>query len=134
MPVALSSSVAGSRVVIASRPSSGRPYRSLRSSAEFSRAYRTGRRRRCGPVTVISLVGPPGPATVGFVAGKRVGSAVLRNRAKRRLREAAARSALRSDTVYVLIADPGVLTADFASLIRAIDRCIGESSVAEERA
>ena len=85
-------------------------------------------------MTVIGLAGPPGPATVGFVAGKKVGSAVLRNRAKRRLREAAAHCALRSDTVYVLIADQGVLTADFASLIEAIDRCIGEVSVAEERA
>lgn len=134
MPDAPSSSAAGPRAAIASRPSSGRPYRSLRSSAEFSRAYRTGRRRRCGPVTVIVLAGSPGPATVGFVAGRQVGSAVLRNRAKRRLREAAARCALRSDTVYVLIADQGVLTADFASLIRAINRCIGELSVAEERA
>ena len=93
-----------------------------------------GQRRRCGPVTVIALAGSSGPATVGFVAGKKVGSAVLRNRAKRRLREAAAQCALRSDTVYVLIATPGVLTVGFASLIRAIDRCIGELSVAEERA
>jgi ribonuclease P protein component len=71
---------------------------------------------------------------VGFVAGKTVGSAVLRNRAKRRLREAAAHCALRNDTVYVLIADQGVLTADFAGLIRAIERCIGGVTVAEERA
>ena len=83
---------------------------------------------------MITVAGPSGPPVVGFVAGKRVGSAVLRNRAKRRLREAAARCALKSDTVYVLIADRGVLTADFDGLIGSINRCIGEQSVAEERA
>ncbi|MDJ0953248.1 MAG: ribonuclease P protein component [Acidimicrobiia bacterium] len=119
---------------MASLPETGRPYRSLRSSAEFSRAYKTGTRRRCGAVTVVIAPGPAGPATVGFVVGKRVGSAVLRNRAKRRLREAAARCALKSDTVYVLIADRAVLTAPFAGLVSAINRCTGEESVSEERA
>ena len=133
-PAELSSSAAASRAAIASRPSTGRPYRSLRSSAEFSRAYKNGTRRRCGAVTVVTAAGPAGPPTVGFIAGKKVGSAVLRNRAKRRMREAAARCELKSDTVYVLIADRAVLTAPFASLIGSINRCIGEQSVAEERA
>ncbi len=83
---------------------------------------------------MITCAGPSGPATVGFVVGKKVGSAVLRNRAKRRLREAAARSELRSDTVYVLIADRGVLVADFDGLVSSIDRCIGERPVGKERA
>ena len=63
-----------------------------------------------------------------------MGSAVARNRAKRRLREAAARCGLKSDTVYVLIADRGVLEADFHRLIGWIERCIGDEAVAEERA
>ena len=83
---------------------------------------------------MITCPGSPGPAAVGFVAGKKVGSAVLRNRAKRRLREAAARCNLRSDTVYVVIADSGVLTADFDSLVDTIDRCTREQPKAEERA
>lgn len=59
---------------------------------------------------------------------------MLRNRAKRRLREAAARCVLKSDTVYVLIADRAVLEAPFADLVGAINRCIGEQFVSEERA
>ncbi len=133
-PAAPSSSVVASRAAIASRPDSGRPYRSLRSSAEFSRAYKDGIRRRCGAITMIAIAGPSGPPTVGFVAGKRVGSAVLRNRAKRRMREAAMRSPLRSDTVYVLIADRSIFDVSFDGLIGAINRCLGETAVAEDRA
>ncbi len=82
---------------------------------------------------MIETSGPAGPAMVGFVAGKKVGSAVLRNRAKRRLREAAARCVLKSDTVYVLIADRSVANADFGDLIEAIKACTGERPAAKER-
>lgn len=43
---------------------------------------------------------------VGIVAGKKVGNAVNRNRAKRRLREAASHASLRPHTDYILIANP----------------------------
>ena len=66
------------------------------------------------------------------MAGKKVGSAVRRNRAKRRLRAAAAHSKLKRDSVYVLIADRGVLDASFARLVEWIDRCVKELSVAGE--
>lgn len=52
---------------------------------------------------------------------------MARNRAKRRLREATARCVLKDDTVYVVIADRPVLTADFEELVgwiaAAIDKC-----------
>jgi ribonuclease P protein component len=54
---------------------------------------------------------------VGFVAGRRVGGAVVRNRAKRRLREAARRVALEADTSYVVIAEPGIGEATFDHLV-----------------
>ena len=132
------SSAAVSRAAIASRPEHGRTprrgYRSLRSNTDFSRVYRTGIRRRCGALTVVTSSGPAGPAIVGFVAGKRVGSAVARNRAKRRMRAAVSRCGLKSDTVYVLIADRGVLTTDFERLVRWIDHCTGEQTMALEKA
>jgi ribonuclease P protein component len=49
-------------------------------------------------------------------AGREVGGAVQRNRAKRRLREAAARSPIRHGRDYVLIATPAVLDASFGDL------------------
>ncbi len=56
---------------------------------------------------------------VGYTASRKVGDAVLRNRAKRRLR-AAAREVLRAEAVhghdYVLIARTETVSRDFAML------------------
>ena len=136
-PAEPSSSVAAPRVAIASRPDfgrseSGRQYRSLRGHGGFSAVYKTGTRRRCGEITCVTADGPTGLPTVGFVAGKRIGSAVTRNRAKRRMRAAVSRCVLKRDTVYVLIAEHGVLTADFDNLIRWISRCTADLPSAEE--
>ena len=58
---------------------------------------------------------------VGFTASKKIGNAVARNRAKRRLREVARAilpNAARAGWDYVLVAKPGVTTVrDFALLL-----------------
>jgi ribonuclease P protein component len=63
------------------------PHR-LRSSADFGVAVRRG--RRAGTSRVVVHAAGSGavdvPARVGFVVGKSVGPAVVRNRTKRRLR------------------------------------------------
>ncbi|QQS14408.1 MAG: ribonuclease P protein component [Rhodospirillales bacterium] len=67
-------------------------------------------------------VAPPTPGPrVGFTVTKRVGNAVVRNRAKRRLR-ALARTALapvaRADLDYVLIGRAGAVERDFADMTK----------------
>ncbi len=57
---------------------------------------------------------------IGVVAGKKVGNAVNRNRAKRRLREAASQARLRSHTDYILIAEPTCSETKFRDLIEVI--------------
>lgn len=54
---------------------------------------------------------------LGVVAGRKVGNAVKRNRAKRRLREAAIRVDLQPNTAYVLVASPDVLDIPFGELV-----------------
>jgi ribonuclease P protein component len=50
-------------------------------------ALRRGRRRRAGPLTVSWVPGNPAePPRVAYTIGRRVGSAVVRNRLRRRLR------------------------------------------------
>lgn len=59
----------------------------------------------------------PGPPRVAIVAGKKVGNAVRRNRAKRRLRAAIGRLRLRDDKAYIVIARSGVVDAPFDRLV-----------------
>ena len=82
---------------------------------------------------MITLEVESGPPQLGVVAGKRVGTAVARNRAKRRMRAAAFLCNLKPNTVYVLVAERGVLTAGFARLVEWISAGIAEDGATEER-
>jgi ribonuclease P protein component len=66
------------------------------------------------------LEGPSAVPRIGIVAGKKVGNAVSRNRAKRRLREAALSADLRPQTDYILIASRETTEIAFRDLVEAI--------------
>jgi len=78
---------------------------------------RVGTRRRVGGITVFATPAEPGPSRVGFVAGRAVGGAVRRNRAKRRLREAVRQVPIRDGCDYVVIASPAVTEVPFEVLV-----------------
>ena len=81
---------------------------------------------------MIKLADESGAPQLGVVAGKRVGSAVARNRAKRRMRAAASLCELKPNTVYVLVAERGVLTAEFPQLVDWISAGVAENGATEE--
>ncbi|HEV2335146.1 MAG TPA: ribonuclease P protein component [Stellaceae bacterium] len=109
----------------------------LKTRGDFLRVA-AGRRRAVRPGVVLQAAPNPlgvsgGEAVrVGFTASRKVGNAVLRNRAKRRLRAAAADVLVRDGkkgTDYVLIARAGTaerpyadLVHDLATALREIDR------------
>jgi ribonuclease P protein component len=92
----------------------------LKKRADFLRAAR-GVRRVTPSLTLETCPSPEAGdgVRIGFTATRKLGGAVDRNRAKRRLRAAAAAvlplSGLAGND-YVLVARPGTLTQDFASL------------------
>lgn len=96
----------------------------LRHRADFLRAQR-GRRVVKPSVTLETIVTPAEYATakaarVGFTATRKIGGAVERNRAKRRLRAAAAQIVPlygREGSDYVLVARAATLTAPFAQIL-----------------
>ena len=92
-------------------------YASLKRSPDVGRVRRVGTRRRVGGITVFAASGGSGPPRVAFVAGRMVGSAVRRNRAKRRLREAVRQVPLRNGCDYVVIASAIVVDVPFETLV-----------------
>jgi len=103
-----------------------RPFGSLRGEAAFRRVRREGVRRRVGGVTVVSAGAGPQAPLVGIVAGRSVGGAVERNRAKRRLREALAHAPLRPDRDYLVVAGRAVLEAPFPQLVSWVAQAVEE--------
>jgi len=92
----------------------------LTKRADFLRAARARRVATPGFILQIRDRGEDGPPRVGFTCSKKVGNAVARNRAKRRLREIArlempGAAAMGHD--YVLIGRAGATaTRDFARM------------------
>ncbi len=67
----------------------------------------------------------------GIVAGKKVGKAVVRNKTKRRLREIARLLDIRLAQGYdvVLVARPGISTADFVKIREDLESILRRSKL-----
>ncbi len=122
-----------SRIVVkraesGSLPSSLSSYESLRNSRDFRRVLDEGARRRIGGIVVVDSPGPAGPPRVGLVVSRSCGSAVERNRIKRRLRSAARATELKPGIDYVIIAKRQVADAPYEQLLGWLRRATSEQS------
>lgn len=102
----------------------------LRRREDFADAVRRGRRTSRGPL-VLHLAAPHGVAVsgvtqAGFVIGKTVGPAVVRNRLRRRLRHLLRTrlAALPPGSRLVVRARPGAGDLDSAALGRLLDTAL----------
>jgi ribonuclease P protein component len=100
----------------------------LRNSGDYGLTIRQGRRCSTRTVVVHALFeGPPELPRIGLVVNQALGSAVARNKVKRRLR-AIMRAQLPClpGGRIVIRALPAAASADFASLGADVSRCIGQ--------
>lgn len=114
----------------------------LKRRSEFLAVAATGR-RWIAPSFVLQVGrrpedAEPADATIGlgFTATRRIGNAVARNRAKRRLREAARillPDAAVSGHDYVLIARAEVLTCAFQTLLNDLEKAFSRVVTAKPR-
>jgi ribonuclease P protein component len=96
----------------------------IKSSREIDRVFREAQRAAHPLIIVLSIQTPEGRGRTGrvaFIAGKKLGNAVVRNRSKRVLREAARRcDAPWPDHDVLLVARPGTRDAACIDLDRAL--------------
>lgn len=110
-------------------PATGKPRQPaparLRKRAEFL-AVRRGEKRR-GRLFLLETLdrGDDAPARVGYTVTKKVGNAVVRNRIRRRLREAVrvdAAGDMARGSDYVIVGRQEVLAAPFAEIRNELSR------------
>ena len=105
----------------------------LKRRAEFLRAAASGRKAAVGGVVLQALARPDtDPARLGFTVTKKIGNAVVRNRTRRRLKEAA-RLVLKQRPVtgmdLVLIGRDSTRERDFMVLQDDIRRALDRTGV-----
>lgn len=90
----------------------------LTASAEFQALFQQGKRVD-RPALIVLYRDVPDTTRVGFAVSRKLGNAVQRNRARRRLREAyrVARPSAPLHAAIVIIGRPAVLTAPFPVLV-----------------
>ena len=100
--------------------------RTIKSSREFDSIFRESRRYSTPLITALIRNTPEGrghEGRVAFVAGKRIGGAVIRNRSKRVMREAVRRSAIQwpgHDVLLIANARTGL------SAVRELDEALAQ--------
>jgi ribonuclease P protein component len=101
----------------------------MRRSRDFDAAVRQGRRAgRRTLVVHLTRTSGEGPARVGFVVSRAVGSAVVRNRVKRRLRHLTRErlEVLPAGALAVVRANPPAAGRSFTELGRDLDAALAD--------
>lgn len=100
----------------------------LKKNYEFRRLYRKGKTVVTPYLVVYSIKTGRGANRVGYTVSTKLGKAVVRNRARRRLREVYRLNSdkLISGVDMVIVARSACVTADFAKIEKAFLHACGE--------
>jgi len=101
----------------------------LTGRREFEAVCSHGRSWSNNLVVLRVLPNDLGPSRYGFAVGKRLGGAVVRNRVKRRLREAVRLTATKDGWDMVFIARQATAGADYHALRRATEELLARAQL-----
>jgi ribonuclease P protein component len=112
-------------------PRTGAPAGRLKKRRDFLRVASRGKRAARPGLVLQAAPGEAGALRIGFTVTKKVGNAVVRNRTRRRLKEAA-RLAMPAIEGWdlVLIGRDGTRGRDFATLIADLRGALRQAGVA----
>ena len=103
--------------------------RRLTRASDFAAVRREGRAWSDRLVVLLARRNGLDVSRAGYSVGKRVGNAVTRNKAKRRLREAVRNTAVRVGWDLVFVARKDASSADFHDLNRSVTSLIRRAGV-----
>jgi ribonuclease P protein component len=93
-----------------------RPHQHIRQRAEFQAVYDKGRKHQGRHMLIFSLAREGQPARLGIAATRKMGIAVERNRAKRRVRELFRQHPAPAGFDIVVVPRRSLIDASFSSL------------------
>ena len=108
---------------------------SLKRNKEFRRVYKTGKSVGSHTLVLIFAASRKADKKIGFAVGKKVGNAVVRNRVKRRLREAVTPllPELMPGYRLIFIARSQIAEASYQDIVSTVRRLVNKAGVIGER-
>lgn len=94
----------------------------LKSSREFAHTYKNGKSVACKNLVLVYVRTGSDKLKAGFSVSKKIGKSVVRNKVKRRLREALSKHIprLKQDYYYVFIARKGIAEDDYKAIADSV--------------
>ena len=104
---------------------------SLKRNKEFRRVYRIGKSVGSHTLVLIFSASRRADIKIGFAVGKKVGNAVVRNRVKRRLREAVTPllPGIKPGYRLIFVARTAIAQASYADIVSAVRRLADKAGV-----
>lgn len=105
----------------------------LKKNKEFGFAYRRGSRIPAKNFTMVVAKSRYGGPRVGFSVSKKVGNSVVRNKARRRLKEAfrLVLPNIKGNYSIVFVARPCITDVDFRELTREMERALKKARITD---